>query len=32
MPKWAKRTKTVSNEKLFDIASKQTVMVMCHRE
>lgn len=29
---WAKRTKPVSNEKLFDIASKQTVMVVCHRE
>ena len=28
---WAKRTKPVSNEKLFDIASKQTVMVVCHR-
>mgnify|MGYP003300133868 CR=1 FL=1 len=29
---WAKRTKPVSNEKLFDIASKQTVMVVCHRQ
>ncbi len=29
---WAKRTKPVSNEKLFDIASKQTVMVVCHRD
>lgn len=28
---WAKRTKPVSNEKLFEIASKQTVMVVCHR-
>ncbi len=28
---WAKRTKAVTNEKLFDIASKQTVMVVCHR-
>ena len=29
---WAKRTNPVSNEKLFDIASKQTVMVVCHRD
>ena len=28
---WSKRTQKVSNEKIFEIASKQTVMVVCHR-
>ena len=28
---YSKRTKPVSNEKMFELASKQTVMVVCHR-
>ena len=27
---YSKRTKPVSNEKMFELASKQTVMVVCH--
>ena len=29
---YSKRTKKVSNEKMFELASKQTVMVVCHRD
>ena len=29
---YSKRTKPVSNEKMFELASKQTVMVVCHRD
>ena len=29
--KWSNRNKAVGNEKLYQIASKQTVMVVCHR-
>ena len=28
---YSKRTKPVNNEKMFELASKQTVMVVCHR-
>ena len=28
---YSKRIKPVSNEKMFELASKQTVMVVCHR-
>ena len=29
--KWSNRNKVVGNEKLYQIASKQTVMVVCHK-
>ena len=29
--KWSNRNKAVGNEKLYQIASKQTVMVVCHK-
>ena len=30
--KWSNRNKVINTQELYKIASKQTVMVVCHRE